>query len=346
MKKYDTIVLIGRFQPLHNAHLELARKASKLADQLIVIVGSAKQPSTFKNPWSYQERKEMIRQAIDVELDESRMDLEELVIEPNIDTIYNNGAWASRVHEIVARHTNKGDKIGIIGHDKDLTSFYLNMFPQWGREEIDLIEPLNATEIRNLYFRRDANPGYIAGVIPETTQKFLEAWAKTERFEKIVQGREFVAKYKKQYASLPYAPTFVTTDAVVFQSGHVLLVKRKAEPGQGLWALPGGFLNANTDASMQDCMIRELKEETGIKVPVPVLVGNIKDMHIFDAIDRSERGRTIDHAFKIVLPDGPLPKVKGMDDAEVARWVPLGELDSETMFEDHHEIIYYFLGTV
>jgi len=72
--------------------------------------------------------------------------------------------------------------------------------------------------------------------------------------------------------------------------------------------LPGGFLNASTDASVQSAAIRELKEETGIKVPVAVLNGSIKDSRVFDSIGRSARGRTITHAFKIVLPDGELGK--------------------------------------
>jgi bifunctional NMN adenylyltransferase/nudix hydrolase len=150
--------------------------------------------------------------------------------------------------------------------------------------------------------------------------------------------------YKKQFAGLAYAPIFVTSDAVVIQSGHVLMIKRRSEPGKGLWALPGGFVNANQDRSVKSAMLRELREETGIKVPRPVLDGSIQDNKVFDGIDRSARGRTITHAFKIVLPDGPLPKVKGLDDAEKAQWIPIAEVSSEFCFEDHYEIIQWALG--
>ena len=91
-------------------------------------------------------------------------------------------------------------------------------------------------------------------------------------------------------------------------------------------------------------MIRELREETGIKVPAPVLRGSIQGNRVFDAIDRSARGRTITHAFKIVLPDGELPKVKGSDDAEKARWVPIAEVDSAECFEDHYDIVTWAVG--
>ena len=185
---------------------------------------------------------------------------------------------------------------------------------------------------------------FIKSVVPDTTFEFLSNFKNSGDYEQVICEREFVANYKKQYSSLPYPPTFVTTDAVVICSGHVLMIKRRAEPGKGLWALPGGFLDAETDVSMESCMLRELKEETGIKVPVPVLKGSIADNKVFDAIGRSTRGRTITHAFKIILPDGELPKVKGQDDAEKARWVPIGELDSSVCYEDHYEIIQHFLG--
>jgi bifunctional NMN adenylyltransferase/nudix hydrolase len=122
------------------------------------------------------------------------------------------------------------------------------------------------------------------------------------------------------------------------------MIKRRSEPGKGLWALPGGFVNAGTDASVQDAAIRELREETGLKVPVPVLRGSITASKVFDAIDRSARGRTITHAFKFELADGELPKVKGMDDAEKAKWIPFAEIKSEECFEDHYEIISHFVG--
>ena len=336
-KKYNTLVLIGRFQPIHNAHLEIIKRATALCDQLVIVTGSANQPRTYKNPFTSDERARMIRAAA------GGLSMR-ISIEANPDTIYNDQAWAIRVQSLVAKHTQPGDRVGIIGHKKDDSSFYLDMFPQWGYEDVELIEFLSAVNIRDLFFKRDVNMSFIKGVVPESTFDFLMTFKSTPEYEQIIREREFIAGYKKQYASLPYAPVFVTTDAVVICSGHVLMIKRRSEPGKGLWALPGGFLNADTDKSVQDCAIRELKEETGIKVPVPVLVGSIQDNRVFDAIGRSTRGRTITHAFKIVLPDGELPKVKGMDDAEKARWVPIAEVRSDECYEDHYEILQNFVG--
>jgi bifunctional NMN adenylyltransferase/nudix hydrolase len=335
-KKYDTLVLIGRFQPLHNAHLEIIKRATALTDQLVIVTGSAAQPRTYKNPFTSFERERMIKLAA------GSLALN-IHVEPNIDTIYNDQAWAVRVQTIVAKYAT-GSKVGIIGHKKDESSFYLDMFPQWEYENVEKIEPLSAVNIRDLYFRRDVNMKFIQGVVPATTFDFLIKFKDTPEYEQIIKEREFVEKYRQQYASLPYPPIFSTADAVVIQSGHVLMIRRRAEPGRGLWALPGGYVNANIDKSVEAAMLRELREETQIKVPTPVLRGNIVRSRVFDAIDRSPRGRIITHAFHIQLPDGDLPKIKGSDDADKARWVPIAEIKSEETFEDHFEIISHFLG--
>jgi bifunctional NMN adenylyltransferase/nudix hydrolase len=75
------------------------------------------------------------------------------------------------------------------------------------------------------------------------------------------------------------------------------------------------------------------------------LAGSIVKSQVFDAIERSTRGRTITHCFRIDLPAGELPKVKGSDDAEKAQWIPIASLDSSTCYEDHYEIITTMLGT-
>jgi bifunctional NMN adenylyltransferase/nudix hydrolase len=317
--------------------LLLAHRATAKCQQLIFICGSANQPRTYKNPFTFTERRQMIKSAA------GSLAIT-LQVEPNPDTIYNDQAWAVRVQALVAKHTKPGDKIGIIGHKKDPSSFYLDMFPQWGFEEVPLLEPLDATDIRNLYFKRDVNMNFIRNVVPQTTFDFLDQFKDTPEYDQIIREREFLIENTKQYASLKYPPIFSTADAVVIQSGHVLMIKRRAEPGRGLWALPGGYVNANSDKTVEDAAIRELREETLIKVPGPVLRGSIVRSKVFDAIDRSPRGRIITHAFFIRLPDGELPKVKGSDDAEKARWVPIAEVRSEECFEDHYEIIQHFLG--
>lgn len=337
-KKYDTLVLIGRFQPFHTAHLEIVKRATALADQIVIIVGSSFQPRTYKNPFTFEERKAMIKSAT------AGLNIQ-VHVESNFDTVYNDQAWAVRVQGIVSRYRVLGGAgIGIIGHKKDDSSFYLDMFPQWKLEEVPMFEPLNAKDIRDLYLRKQSHQGFIRNVVPAPVYEFLVDFTATEDYQQIIREREFIIENNKQYAGLKYPPIFSTADAVVICSGHVLMIKRRAEPGKGLWALPGGYVNAQTDKSVEAAMLRELREETMIKVPAPVLKGSIVRSKVFDAIDRSPRGRIITHAFHIILPDGELPKVKGSDDAEKARWVPIAEVRSDQCFEDHYEILQHFVG--
>jgi bifunctional NMN adenylyltransferase/nudix hydrolase len=101
---------------------------------------------------------------------------------------------------------------------------------------------------------------------------------------------------------------FVTADAVVVQSGHILLVERGRAPGKGLLALPGGFVNP--EERIRDAAIRELREETSIsdgkgQIPPAMLASFIEDARtrVFDAPNRSLRGRIITHAFLFRLPE-------------------------------------------
>lgn len=171
-------------------------------------------------------------------------------------------------------------------------------------------------------------------------------WRETDTYEYLSGEYSFYEKYKADWAHAPYAPTFVTVDGVVVQSGHLLLVRRRAYPGKGLWALPGGFLDQSE--GVKEGVIRELREETKLKVPTAVLKGSIKDSKVFDHPNRSLRGRTITHAHLIELNPGPLPPVKGGDDADKARWFPLEEVLTMEgqLFEDHFSIINYFIGRV
>lgn len=358
MKKYKAIVFIGRFQPFHNAHLEIVRRAFELTDFLILVIGSQQKPVTFKNPFQNCDLKlgsayyygalgDAIR-SIDPNSFDS--DYESNGREHAFrfqEDIYGDPIWCGavqeQVQEVLGESRLQPGEIGIIGCHKDESSYYLEMFPQWELIEVPVVESLGATQIRDLYFVEDPNMNFLKGVLPGPIYDYLNQEKSSEWHTSIVKERRFVEKYRSQYASLPWPPVFVTVDAVVFQSGHVLMVRRNSYPGMGLTALPGGFLDADTDMSLEDAMIREVKEETGLRVAPRILRGSIKEVRVFDSVQRSTRGRTITHAFNIVLPDGELPRVKGGSDADKAFWVPFSMLNSADCFEDHYQIIQSFL---
>ncbi len=364
-------VFIGRFQPVHNAHLEIIKGALYAKydksiytegnpNEVIICVGSAFRPRTPKDPFTAVEREQMIRSAFSTE------ENERIAIVPIADSLYNDTQWAQEIQNavngLVDNTTDYGpNTIRLVGHKKDTSSFYLDMFPQWKFVGISNIDDLHSTTIRDYYLNQKwvwpNDPIKEDGerdvdVFAEMCRDHLNAkvfewminFRKTEEYTLLQEEFSYIENYKDQWADAPYAPTFVTADAVVIQSGHIILVKRGQAPGKGLWALPGGFINP--DELLEDAALRELREETKLKVPEPVLRGSIKHSRVFDFPGRSLRGRTITHAFHIELNPGPLPKIKGDDDADEALWIPISKaLKMEAcLFEDHASIIKYFIG--
>ncbi|KZN49654.1 bifunctional nicotinamide-nucleotide adenylyltransferase/Nudix hydroxylase [Pseudoalteromonas luteoviolacea] len=346
-QKYDFLVFIGRFQPFHQGHLAVVKEGLKRAQNLIILCGSAHQPRTVRNPWTSAERELMIRGALTQD-ENSRVH-----IAPLMDTVYNDDAWVRNVQTTVkgivtAHHRvpHKPATIGLIGHSKDQSSYYLNMFPQWGSVPVDNFEQISATPLRQEIFSTEGLAFLDRDIhqqLPVFVKDMLIQFIKTDDYQAIQSEHNFIEKYRQAWQNAPYPPTFVTVDAVVVQSGHVLLIERKARPGKGLWALPGGFVNGSE--KLIDACLRELREETRLKVPVPVLKGSIKQQQVFDDPHRSARGRTITHAFYFDLePNKALPRVKGSDDAKHAMWVPLAELEPSKLFEDHYFIIQELTG--
>lgn len=328
--KYDYVVYIGRFQPFHYGHVECIKKALEISNEVIVLVGSSFSARNVRNPFTYFERVEMIT---------GHFNTPRVHILPLRDYIYNDQPWIAEVQGRVASIVNDPmKKIGIIGHMKDATSYYLNVFPQWERIDIPNLQLLNSTDIRvALYERAELR----SELMPYASCRIV----KTANLESLKEEWFFLKEYRKQFEQLKYPPTFVTTDAVVLCNGHLLLVKRRAQPGKGLWALPGGFIRG--DERIADATIRELEEETKIKVPIKVIAGSVTKTQVFDAPSRSLRGRTITHASLIELKnEKTLPQVKGSDDAEKAKWVPLVDFlkMEEQMYEDHYHIVCCLLG--
>ena len=127
-----------------------------------------------------------------------------------------------------------------------------------------------------------------------------------------------------------YPRPAVTADCVVMTreaEPKVLLIQRGDQPFKGCWAFPGGFMNM--DETTEQCAIRELEEETGLKV------SEVHQIGAYSKVDRDPRGRTVTVAY-LAIVDTPM-EVKGQDDAAKAQWFPLSALP-ELAF-DHDEIM-------
>ena len=347
-KKYHLAVVIGRFQPFHNAHRELVAQALNLAEKTVIILGSAHSAPNVRNPFTPQMREAMVRACFP-------SDAASLIFRSVRDYPYNENVWLAEVQnavaEIAAAIEIEHLQIALVGHFKDRTSYYLNSFPQWQfedfwRSQTDLRD-LNATPIREQFFESDGEQWKKR--VPTAVTAFLEDYKKSEIYAELQREFDFIRKYKAdtRFVGVPFDPVFVTTDTVVAQSGHVLVVRRKFNPGKGLLALPGGFLLPGS--TLEESALKELKTETGIHVAAQILKANIKSSRVFDYPMRSTRGRTITHAFFIQLDadlKNGLPQVKGSDDADKAFWLPISSLSEreDEFFEDHVSIIRHFLG--
>jgi 8-oxo-dGTP diphosphatase len=81
----------------------------------------------------------------------------------------------------------------------------------------------------------------------------------------------------------------LTADGVLIKNGKILLIKRKNEPWKGMYALPGGFVEYGE--RVEDTVLREVFEETGLKASIIALVG------IYSSPDRDPRGHIITVAY-------------------------------------------------
>jgi bifunctional NMN adenylyltransferase/nudix hydrolase len=336
----DFLVFIGRFEPFHNGHYAVVQRALELARHVIILIGSPHKPLTIRNPWHASERELMIRTAF-------AADAGRLLIRPLRDHLYNDALWVTEVQRLVAEASTgvANARIGLIGHRKDESSYYLSMFPQWELFNSAHVSGISTSDLREHWFASDTERDLlIEAAVPESIFAMLRGFREGPHFEQLVREHEFIKAYRQGWAAAPYEPSFVTVDAVLVHSGHVLLIRRRAEPGKGLWAFPGGFVDPHE--TLKTAVIRELREETRLKLPAPVLLGSIRGHEVFDHPQRSLRGRTFTHAFFFDFPAGELPPVKGCDDAEHAQWLPISEAMEmeEQFFEDHFHILEHFIG--
>ena len=121
---------------------------------------------------------------------------------------------------------------------------------------------------------------------------------------------------KRLYPSQPV----VGVGAIIVCDGKILLEKRKGEPGKGKWSVPGGLVELGE--TVEEAVIREVKEETGLDVAEPKLID------VVDNIVRDENGGIKWHFvildFFVKVRGGEL---RAADDAEEIRWVPLSEAE-------------------
>ncbi|MDY6771499.1 MAG: NUDIX hydrolase [Candidatus Nanohaloarchaea archaeon] len=119
----------------------------------------------------------------------------------------------------------------------------------------------------------------------------------------------------------------VAADLIIEQEGEIVLIKRKFEPFEDQWCLPGGHVEGGEQVS--EAAVREAKEETGLDVELDEVHG------VYDTPGRDPRGPVISVVYQAHPVGGELD---AETDAKEVRWFALDELPDELGF-DHEQII-------
>lgn len=122
----------------------------------------------------------------------------------------------------------------------------------------------------------------------------------------------------------------VAADAVIVNDGNLVFVVRKNPPFKGMTCFAGGKVEANE--TVEECLEREVKEETGLDIYAKKLLG------VYSDPGRDPRGRTIAIAYICYCTGKPTAG----DDAEFIRTIPLREIHRgfPHLGFDHELILY------
>ena len=149
-------LLIGRFQPFHLGHLEALRFALSKVDKLWLGLGSSNKPTEKNNPFSAQERKEMILSSID----DSMKEKISIYFIPDLD---NHVKWIEKIDTIVPDFDIVFSNDELTNHLYSKLDVQVMSIPFLKRDE------LSGTNVRDLIIS-DQNWN---GLVPKGTENFL-----------------------------------------------------------------------------------------------------------------------------------------------------------------------------
>ncbi len=168
MYKFDYLVFIGRFQPFHLAHMQTIEIALQQSHYVVLALGSAQMERNIKNPFLAVEREQMILSNFSLE-EQKRIRFVHVV------DVYNDEKWVKQVKSLVNGVIEPNSKVGLIGHFKDESSYYLRLFPEWIMVELNsLKDSISATPMREAYYRGEIQTEFF----PVGTIQFLDEFKK------------------------------------------------------------------------------------------------------------------------------------------------------------------------
>ena len=132
---------IGRFQPFHKGHEKVVRTALAQCDKLIIAVGSSQACRTKKNPFSYGERRIIIRRSL------GRDNRVIIVPIPDRPEYSDDGSWGQYVLDCVEKECGLRPTINFEGEELCRSTWFDGIDIERvviSRREV----PISATEVR------------------------------------------------------------------------------------------------------------------------------------------------------------------------------------------------------
>ncbi len=194
MKRPSLGLFIGRFQPFHLGHQSIVQAALKKLDFLILVIGSSEAPRSLKNPFSFEERRQLIQNNLNFFLSPADRARVQIIGVPDFPT---DLAWINAILEGLEKincNPLAGAEIWVIGHDKDDSTYYLELLQQTKSFKLMLLDNfknIDASLIRHLYFSpelSDANHQnwtMIRHYLSPVSEKFLKNFQKTPEWMEI-----------------------------------------------------------------------------------------------------------------------------------------------------------------
>lgn len=307
--KIGAIVMRCQEDKLHTGHKYLIEKVQSVSDKVVILLGCCVPKLTRRNPLDFETRKMMVKESFSnvtiLPVYDNKSDEQ---WSENLDDILDKLSWTETegLNDNVDPKDHEITEI-TLHHSRD--SFRSHYSGDYPCKEWDALGDDNATEIRNKIGEMGpwAGDAFRRGVIYASQQ--------------------------------PYPKVYATVDMFVYnhKTNKFLAGRRK---NSDEWRLLGGFSDP-TDGSFKITARRELKEESGLNIPL----GNFEVIDSFKIDDwryRNDVDQIITTLFWVDY-DGD-QECKGADDIEELQWVDLAVLgggwsDKPIIFAEEHKIL-------
>lgn len=242
-----TALWVGRFQPPHLGHFDGARQIQESGiEKLLIGIGSAQEKNTLKNPFTFEERKQMLNLGLQKVLS---IDYE-IVPLPDMPT---DEQWTSYIYSLFP-----GEKEGV-WEDKKIGSRYSFGIVFTGNPWVQECFK-NYTNVASLNENRKS---LSASTLRDKIGRYEDISEDT--YPEIIDYIYNVNGQKRLEQLLPKPKNpELACDAIIEYQHGIVLIERKNQP-YGL-ALPGGFIDYGESA--EDAVVREAMEETSLKFTI------------------------------------------------------------------------------